>query len=112
MTIADLMRKECRERGYLYAKTEHWNHHARIRQDLFNCIDYLVLDNKPGVLGVQATTGSNAAARVTKCQETIPPEWFQAGNRLQVWSWAKRGPRGKRKVWTLKIHDVVRTPPP
>lgn len=104
MSVTPLARSlaYCRQWNYPAAKTEHWNHFAKIRQDLFGAIDLLVLDGLPGVLGVQVTTQANAAARVAKCKEVIPPQWFAAGNRLEVWAWAQRGPRGKRKTWTVK----------
>jgi hypothetical protein len=92
----------CLAKGWPCAKTEYWNSWAKVRKDLFGCIDYLVLDGLPGVLGVQVTDGSNASKRVAKCLEVIPPQWFEAGNRLEVWAWAKRGPAGKRKLWALR----------
>ena len=98
---------ECKKRGWPVAKTEHFNHHARKRHDLFGCIDYLILDGLPGVLGVQLTSGSNAAARKAKIIENLPRQWLEAGNRLQVWSYAKQGPRGKRKVWTLRRVSIT-----
>ncbi len=98
---------ECEKRGWPWAKVEYWNHFSHTRHDLFGCIDYLVLDGLPGVLGVQVTTNSNAAARVAKCQQVIPRQWLAANNRLQVWDWAKRGPVGKRKLWTVKFIDIT-----
>lgn len=67
-------------------------------------VDILAL--KPGepVLVVQATTSSTHAARRTKLQEAgFIPLWNpRAGARLEVWSWAKRGPSGSRKTWTVR----------
>lgn len=69
--------------------------------------DLVALDGEPGVLGIQATTGDHAAARVAKLLESehLAP-WLEAGNRAQVWSWSLRGARGKRKTWTLRIDSV------
>jgi hypothetical protein len=60
---------------------------------------------KPGetVLVVQATTGSNHVARRTKLEaEGFTALWKGAGGVLEIWPWAKRGPRGGRKLWTLR----------
>jgi hypothetical protein len=76
------------------------------KRDLFGCIDVLALGN--GVtLGVQACAGASHAARLTKAkQQPALPRWLFCGNRFEVWSWAKQGPRGKRKVWTLRRESV------
>jgi len=97
----------CRKLGWVVAKTEHWNHFAHKRFDLFGCIDFLALDGHPGVIGLQATTNAHAAARLTKCIETIPIQWLEAGNRLEVWDWGKRGDRGKRKLWTVERRPIL-----
>lgn len=82
---------------------EKWNPHAKIRQDLFGWIDLIVLDGEAGVLAVQVTSRSNAASRVSKVRANESfPAWLASGGRAEVWSWAKQGPRGKRKVWNLK----------
>ena len=91
-----------RELGYTAKVVEHWNQYAKIRQDLFG-VDILAL--KPGekVLVIQATTGANHAARRVKLQESgFDRLWVSAGARLEVWSWAKFGPRGERKTWTVR----------
>ena len=91
-----------KELGYTAKVVEHWNQYAKIRQDLFG-VDILAL--KPGepVLVVQATTGSNHAARRTKLEEKgFTALWEGAGAQLEVWSWAKQGPTGQRKVWTVR----------
>lgn len=93
----------CRAQGWRAAVVEHWNSYAKIRQDLFGWIDLVVLDGEQGVLGVQVTSRSNAASRRTKilASDTLAP-WLASGARAEVWSFAKQGPRGKRKVWNLK----------
>lgn len=84
---------------------------TRRRLDLFGCIDLVVLDGLPGVLGIQATSSSNVAARRTKaeteCVDALE-QWLKAGNRFAVWGWAKRGKAGKRKLWTLSESWVTR----
>lgn len=79
-----------------------------VTKDLFGCIDVVALEpGALGLLGVQATTVSNQASRVAKIRrEPRARLWLQAGNRLAVVGWAKRGPRGKRKFWAASITEV------
>jgi hypothetical protein len=83
----ELLRRE----GYCAAVVEKWNPHARVRQDLFNCIDVVaVRADLAGVLGVQCTSTPNQAARLTKA--LVTPElrtWLAAQNEFQVWGWHK-----------------------
>lgn len=95
-----------REMGYRAQVVEKWNPFAKVRQDLFGG-DVLAL--KPGepVLIVQATTGANHAARRTKLEAAgFIALWKGAGASLEIWSWAKQGPKGKRKTWTLRREAV------
>lgn len=92
-----------RAEGWTVAIVEKWNPHARIRQDLFGCIDLLAI--KPGCkpLGIQACAGASHAARRTKSiAEPRLLTWLAAGCDFEVWSWSKRGPRGKRKLWEVR----------
>lgn len=91
-----------KELGYQAKVVERWNSFAKIRQDLFGG-DLLAL--KPGepVLIIQATTGSHHAARREKLEAAgFITLWTSAGAVLEIWSWAKQGPQGKRKAWTLR----------
>jgi hypothetical protein len=91
-----------RELGYTAKVVEHWNQYAKIRQDLFG-VDILALKAGEPVLVVQATTGSNHAARRGKLQDAgFDTLWASTGAQLEVWSWAKQGPRGNPKVWTVR----------
>lgn len=96
-----------RARGYTCAITERWNPHAHIRQDLYGFCDVLAM--QPGVLiAVQACAGSSAAARVSKIRaEARAALWLECPTR-KVWvmAWSKRGARGKRKLWAVRIIDV------
>jgi hypothetical protein len=92
-----------RAAGYeLVQVVERWNPHARVRQDLFGIIDVLAV--RPGeVLGVQATSGSNVAARVAKITDhPSTPFLRRAGVRLLVHGWRKSA-NGR---WTLREVDV------
>lgn len=96
----------CKAQGWPVAVVEKWNPHAKIRQDAFGFIDLLVL--VPGaILAVQATSGANHAARAKKIREVpAAASWCASGGRIAVWSWEKKGSRGKRKTWTLRTEAV------
>ena len=85
---------------------EKWIPQARKRKDLFGILDLVAigtLDRQPVTLGVQATSGSNHSARISKLIEAeSSAEWIAAGNRLQVISWTKKGNR-----WQPRITELV-----
>lgn len=93
--------KVLRDQGWTVAIVEKWNPHAKVRQDLFGFIDLLAM--KQGVLlGVQVTSTSNMNARKDKALESPNLRaWLITGNQFEVWGFAKKGPRGKRKLWQL-----------
>lgn len=91
-----------RKQGYLAQKVEHWNAFAKRRVDLFGFADIVaVRAGEPGVTAIQVCW-KDVPAHVEKLN-AIPAvsTWLSCGNRLVIHSWAKKGPRGKRKVWTL-----------
>jgi len=99
----------CRKQGWIGGVVEKWNQFARVRQDLFGCIDLIVIDDlEQGLLAVQATSGSGHAARRKKSiAEPRLKLWLESPARFEIWSWAKQGPRGKRKVWTLRREPIL-----
>ena len=111
MSPTALTLRKLRTDGCMAAVVERWNHFARVRQDLFGFIDIVaVVPGAVGVLGVQACVTGDAPKRFAKCRaEPLAANvrrWLAAGNAFAVWGWAKRGPRGKRKVWTLKEYHL------
>lgn len=94
--------------GFTAQVVERWNPYAKIRQDLFGFADIVAV--RPGISGtlyIQCCEGSSHAARREKilgveAARTV----IDAGNKVEVWSWAKRGDRGKRKVWTLRREEI------
>ena len=98
----------CRKKGWFAGIVERYIAQCRQRFDLFGCIDLVALDELPGCLGIQATSGSNHSSRIKKAlEEPRLLAWLRAGNRYEVWSWAKKGPKGKRKVWTLRREPIT-----
>ena len=99
--------KNLRGRGWTVGVVEKWNAHIRCRQDLFGFADLLAfhetVDCQLIVALVQTTSGSNLAARRTKIlANEYAQRWMRLGGKILLHGWAKRGPRGKRKVWTLR----------
>ncbi len=100
--LADL-----KEMGFLAAVVERWNPYAKIRQDLWGCIDIISLREGVGVLFVQCCAGASHAARVAKVKaEPRLPTILASGARVEVWSYAKRGTKGKRKVYELRREEI------
>jgi hypothetical protein len=95
--------KYLRALGFDVAVTERWNPYAKIRQDLFGWMDLLAYH--PGdktTRGIQVTSASNMAARVTKLRASkYATRWHQAGNVVVVHGWAKRARKGKRVKYEL-----------
>ena len=93
--------KHLREQGYRVAIVEHWNPHARIRQDLFGVIDLLCLKGGE-TLAVQTTSRGNVSARVKKITDSEAlPDIRKAGWKFVVHGW------GKLKAgWTLREVDL------
>jgi len=90
-----------REQGYLVAIVEHWNPHARIRQDLWGWCDLLAV-RKNEVLAVQVTA-SGVAARIKKIQESDTIGMVRdAGIRVEVHGWRKNS-KGR---YVLRIEDI------
>jgi len=101
---------DCRKFGWLAHVVERWLPQARRRVDAFGFGDVLVVE--PGVVGallVQVTTDAHASERVHKIRDACADAaqtWLDAGNRIEVWGYAKRGPAGKAKRWRLRRIEV------
>ncbi len=100
--------KHLRDQGYTVAVTERWNPFARIRQDLFGFIDLLCFKGNE-ILAVQTTSAANISARVAKIRGIQAASlWLESPTRrIVVQGWAKRGERGKRKVWTVREVEIT-----
>lgn len=105
---------ELRKRGWTAQVVEHRVPRVNILRDLFGVIDVVALApgvfnlEAPYILGIQATSGVNHAARRDKIlTEPRARQWVEAGGRLELWSWSKRGDRGKRKLWALRVEAFI-----
>jgi len=93
----ELLRKE----GKVADVAERWNSFTRQRRDLFGFLDVIALGENE-TWGIQCTSTGNISARVKKicgeCRENALA-WLNAGNKIEVIGWSKKGARGKRKTW-------------
>lgn len=100
--------KYLRERGYTAEVVERWIPGANVRRDLFGFIDIVAVKVGFPCLGVQATTASNMSARRAKVMNNEAAKvWCRSGNAALVMGWEKRGPRGRRKLWTVVASDLT-----
>lgn len=82
--------KRLRDTGFTAQVVEKWNQFAKIRQDFCGCIDVIAFRPDFGILGVQATSGSNHLARVKK--SALEPRlsvWLASGGHYECWSFRK-----------------------
>jgi hypothetical protein len=88
--------KYLREQGLKPWVVEVWNPWARIRQDLYGCIDILALGNQK-TYAIQCTS-TGVSSRIKKIQES---PYFQdmkdSGWEIWVMGWSK-GTNGRYKV--------------
>jgi hypothetical protein len=89
--------KHMRELGYLCQVVERWNVHAKVRVDLFGFIDVLCVKGED-IVGVQATSGDNVAARVAKITEHEHWPLVCKAIRVVVHGWRKNA-QGR---WVLR----------
>jgi hypothetical protein len=79
-----------------------------IRCDVWGFGD--ILATKVGQIGatlVQTTSGAHVADHITKIKGIAEAGiWLASGNRIVVHGWAKRGERGKRKLWDCRVVEV------
>ena len=101
----------CRKEGLICAVVEKWNPHSKTRHDLFGLFDLLVLDPESDsdgrIYGIQVCAGASHAARKAKMLAEPRLEiWKSAGGKAVIHSWTKKGPRGKRKMWSLRTETL------
>lgn len=101
-----------RKLGFLIGVVERYNSFTRQRADLFGFVDLIACRPGVGVIGIQATTGDHHAERKAKIL-TNPdlPTILASGLRVELWTWSKRGDRGKRKCWTLRREEITADAP-
>jgi len=81
--------------GYTVGKTEHWNHFAKIRQDLFGCVDAVCMRPFSPLLAVQVTDITSVSKRMAKAH-TIAMEWISTGNQFWVMGYTPKSKKPPR----------------
>ncbi len=88
--------KHLRALGYQAQVVEKWNAFAKIRIDLFGCIDIVAIRPGVPVLGVQCTSHPNLASRVSKSL-ILGQMWLSTGH-TQLECWAFRKLKGQKAL--------------
>ena len=103
MTPTQLTLRHLRADGWpLVEVVEHWNPHARIRQDMFGFVDVIAV-RRGETLAVQTTSATNVAARIRKIAEHPNVGAVrEAGWTIRVHGWRKRSGR-----WELHRDEDV-----
>ena len=104
--------KFLRDQGCIAESVEKWipiplHPGGGVRRDLFGCIDILAIQGSK-LLAIQSTSGSNHNARVAKAMaEPRLKFYIGTSNLFEIWSWTKKGPRGKRKTWQVRVEQLT-----
>ena len=88
---------------------ERWNPYGRVRVDLFGFIDIVAISHFDGkIFGVQTTSIGNTSTRIKKIL-AIPEAkyWLQAGAKIYVHGWGKKGKTGKRTMWEVVVREIT-----
>lgn len=97
--------------GWVVASVEKWlpprgEMKFGVRQDVFGFGDLLAchpVEKKIALVQVTASSGGVFMQHWRKIAgEPRAALWKQSGGQIYLHGWAKRGERGKRKVWTLR----------
>jgi hypothetical protein len=99
-----------RKNGWTADKVEQWIPKVKIRRDLFGFGDIFAFKQGCPHLIVQATAddGGHVSDRVKKIvKEPRAKGWLESGGEVVVHGWGKKGPRGSRKLWTLRSVAVT-----
>jgi hypothetical protein len=86
-----------KEKGYLVANVESYNHFIKRKKDLYGVIDLLCIGNGETV-AVQVTSKSNMSSRIKKIEASDAfPEMLRSGWRVLVQGWWKNA-KGRYEV--------------
>jgi hypothetical protein len=100
--------KFLRESGATAVILERWNQYARRRIDIWGA-DILARQGRL-LMAVQTTSDTHHSDHVESA--TANPDtrhWLDCGVAYYIISWGKKGARGKRKLWTVRITQLVLT---
>jgi len=95
-----------REHGYQADVAERWIPRTKIRKDLFGFIDVMAVSDHE-LLAIQVSHEDRHADHVKKVMALPVARDLAFHMNVEVWSWGKRGARGKRKQWTLRRDQLT-----
>ncbi len=112
MKPSQLTLDECRKRGMEMGIVERYNSFVHKRFDFVGLGDIIAFSKYDGIYMIQATSGSNHSSHRDKIfkDEKLKKsllKWLESGGRFGIWSWSKKGDRGKRKLWTLREDEIT-----
>lgn len=100
-----------RQEGYYCQNVERYNSYTNRREDFGGFADIICWHpEKKITVAIQATVQKHAGAAERQLSEKASDHlmaWVKAENKCVIHAWAKRGPRGKRKVWTVNESDYL-----
>ena len=80
-----------------------------VRLDIWGA-DILTITGRKMIF-IQCCAGTDHSKRMQKCIDNPNvAAILRTGNAFEIWSWAKRGPRGKRKPWRARVSQLVVSP--
>jgi hypothetical protein len=98
--------KFLRDSGAVARVVEHWNSFAKRRIDVWGA-DILARQGRL-LMAIQTTSDGNHSDRVEKARANPDTRnWLDTGVGFYVISWGKKGARNKRKLWTVRITQLV-----
>lgn len=102
--------KRLRDAGFHPEVVERWNAYAKIRHDLWNCLDIIAV-NGTRIVGVQTTSGSALSARLAKLRKNpLVPMILASGVRIEIHGWRKLRSRAKkphRERWECRVVELT-----
>lgn len=110
MSPTQLTLRKWRKAGYQCAVVEKWNHHTKIRQDLFGFVDVLAVGHGETV-GIQSTSWGNVSSRRNKIADLQADTGIvgalQAGGwRIVIEGWKKPAHRWECREEAVPDHNV------
>jgi len=91
------------KQGAIFKVVERYNQYSKRFHDAFGADGIYIMGTK--CVATQCTSDSNRSSRVAKSLDN--PEvraWLRVPyHGFEVWTWGKKGARGKRKLWTAHV---------
>ncbi len=107
-------RAELDRLGFVNDVVERRIPHSFVTKDFLGFADiiYVTSGSYGSIVALQVTT--NTGGHHAKHKEKIIAEpralaWLQAGGLVELWSFAKQGPRGEAKTWKIRKEEIVQS---